>query len=388
MTSSRHLLLLLPALLLLAGCGRQATTADTADAPAALLTVRTHSATNRLFERRLTVQGTLEAKRFASVSARVGGNLDALWVEEGDTVVAGETRLFQIDPVALSNAVTIASQELNVAAASLLVAEANATKIKAEADKVERDHDRYQRLYKEQKVTANEYETMATALEQAKAGLAVAAAQITLATRQHEQAEASLAIARKNLSDSLVVAPLSGIVSQRRAEPGEFMSAGTAVVTIVDPTLIEAAAFIPARYYHDVVPGTSSFRLQLADGSSLVCEVAYRSPVINPSLRTFEIKGYLRDFPAGQAVPGSMVALTLIFETREGVGTPTEAILQRNGGDALFVIRDGKAHLTPVTTGLQNDTCTEILSGLQSGDQVVVEGQTFLGDLSAVTVLK
>ena len=51
MTSSRHLLLLLPALLLLAGCGRQATTADTADAPAALLTVRTHSATNRLFER-------------------------------------------------------------------------------------------------------------------------------------------------------------------------------------------------------------------------------------------------------------------------------------------------------------------------------------------------
>ena len=86
----------LAAAVLAAGCGKKDSTA--AEKPARTLAVRALPVATRDFERRLTVQGTLETRTFAAVAARTDGNLDAIWVDEGDPVVAGQTPLFQIDP--------------------------------------------------------------------------------------------------------------------------------------------------------------------------------------------------------------------------------------------------------------------------------------------------
>ena len=73
-----------------------------------------------------------------------------------------------------------------------------------------------------------------------------------------------------------------------------------------------------------------------------------------------------------------MADITLIFETRQGLGVPSSAILVRNNEPTVFVVKNGKAQAQAVKTGLQNDGSTEILSGLNAGDQVVTEGQTQL----------
>ena len=385
------LALLLPLAGLTPGCGRGTANSGAANggaaatnAPAkAALAVRAQAVTNRVFERQLTVQGTFEAKRFVSVAARVAGNLDALWVDEGDRVVAGETRLFQIDPVGLSNAWAIAAQQESVAQAGLLVAQANAAKVRAEARKAALDYARYARLHQEDKVSINEFETAETLNEQAKAGIAVSEAQVNLAARQVEQAAAALAIARKNLDDSLAVAPLTGVVSSRLAEPGEQMAVGHAVLSIVDPERIEAAAFIPAQYYAGIVPGKTAFRLEIDGRPAGTHTIGYRSPTINPSLRTFEIKGMV-DTHLAPAVPGGMATLTVVFESREGLGVPTVSLLHRGGRSVVFTLRGDRAVQTPVETGFQNGVWTEIVSGLQPGDTVVTEGQTLLRDGRAV----
>lgn len=368
------------------GCGKGKADAATDSVVASDLAVRVQVVTNRVFERRLTIQGTLDAKNFANVAARVAGNLDTIWVDEGDHVIAGETRLFQIDPVGLSNAWTIAAQELDVTRAGLQVAQAMTAKVRAEARKVALDFARYARLHKDGKVSDNEYENAETLHEQVKAGIDVAEAQVELAERQVAQAEAGLAIARKDLADSLTIAPISGVISRRLAEPGEQMAIGRTVLVIVDPALIEAGAYLPAQYYQDVVPGTTTFRLELDDRPAGVHAITYRSPTINPVLRTFEIKGVV-EAQAIAVVPGSMAALTLIFESREGLGVPTSSLLIRGGHSVVFLIRDGKAVQTRVTTGFQNGAGTEILSGVQSGDRVVTEGQTLLQDGQSVSVL-
>jgi HlyD family secretion protein len=368
----------------LAGCGKSGPgpAASAAGETARSLAIRAHTATNRPFERRLTVQGTLEAKRFASVAARVEGNLDAVWVDEGDVVKAGETRLFQIDPVGLSNALVIAEQALDVSKAALAVAMAGAEKTRAEARKASLDYERYARLHKDGKVSDNEYETADTFHKQALAGIAVAEAQVELAGRQVQQAGASLAIARKNLEDSLVLAPISGVVSLRNAEPGEQMAVGRTVLRIVDLGEIEAAAFIPAQYYSDVVPGKTPFRLGVNGRDAGAHTVEYRSPTISPILRTFEIKGVVAD-TGGLAVPGNMADLTIVFESRQGIGVPTTAILSRTGKPVVFVVRDGKAVQVEVSVGMQNDGWSEVLTGLAAGEQVVAEGQTQLHDGAA-----
>ena len=369
---------------LAAGCGKKQTAA--AEQAASALAVRAQSAAERTFERRLTVQGTLEAKNYANVASRADGNLDAIWVDEGDAVVAGETALFQTDPVSRENSLAIAEQNLAVAEASLAVAKASAQKTEAEAHKATLDFDRYERLHQDGRVSDNEFEGAQVQYESAKAAIAVANAQVDLAGRQVKQAEASRAIAQKNLEDAKVVAPISGFVSSRTAEPGEQMSVGRVILRIDDLAEIEAAAYLPAQYYPEVVPGQTEFRLGIGGHDAGTHTVTYRSPTINTVLRTFEIKGLMEN-AGGTAVPGSMADLTIVFETRPGLGIPSAAILVRNGKSTVFVVQDGRAVAREVTAGLQNDGWTEILSGLAAGETVVTEGQTQLRDGLPVNVL-
>ena len=373
----------LPAALLATGCGKkESVAAETVRT----LAVRVQPVASRDFERRLTVQGTLEAKNYANVASRADGNLDAIWVDEGDAVVAGETALFQIDPVGRENAVTIAKQNRAVAQASLEVAQASAKKTAAEARKATLDFDRYERLHRDGKVSDNEFESAEVARAQAEAGIAVAEAQVDLAERQVKQAEANLAIAEKNLADARILAPISGVVSSRTAEPGEQMSVGRVVLRIDDLSVVEAAAYLPAQYYPEVVPGQTTFRLGIGGREAGAHAVTYRSPTIDPTLRTFEIKGQVAAAD-GLAVPGQMADLTIVFETRAGLGVPSAAVLVRGGKPAVFVARNGQAFLREVQTGFQNDGWTEILSGLETGETVVVEGQTQLRDGLPVEIL-
>lgn len=373
----------LPAALFAAGCGKkESAAAETVRA----LAVRVQPVAARAFERRLTVQGTLEAKNFANVASRADGNLDAIWVDDGDAVVAGETALFQIDPVGRENARTIAKQNFAVAKASLEVAQASAQKTAAEARKAMLDFERFERLHEAGKVSDNEFESAEVARAQAQAGVAVAEAQVDLAERQVKQAEANLAIAEKNLADARILAPITGVVSARHAEPGEQMAVGKVVLRIDDLSVVEAAAYLPAQYYPEVEPGKTEFRLGVGGRAAGTHVVAYRSPVINPTLRTFEIKGKVAAAD-GVAVPGQMADLTIVFETRSGLGVPSASILARNGKSIVFVAQDGQAAAREVQTGLQNDAWTEILSGLEAGESVVTEGQTQLRDGLAVDVL-
>ncbi|MDD4341761.1 MAG: efflux RND transporter periplasmic adaptor subunit [Kiritimatiellae bacterium] len=371
--------------LLVSGCGNTDNAAALSETERAL-PIRALPVAARTFEQRLTVQGTLEAKHFAHVAARISGNLDHIWVDEGDAVIAGETALFQVDPTSRENALIISQQDLAVAQASLAVAQASSQKMQAEARKATLDFERFERLYNDDKVSQSEFESAEVAAAQAKAGIAVANAQVDLAERQVKQAEAALSIAEKDLADTQVVAPITGVVSARQAEPGEQMSVGRVILRIDDLSTVEAAAFLPAHYYARVIPGQTQFRLGIGGEPVGEYRITTRSPVINPILRTFEIKGRL-DKRNDQVVPGQMADLTLVFESREGLGVPSVAILVRVDRQVVFVVQEGRAVAREVTTGLQNDAWTEILSGLDVGEKVIIEGQTQLHDGMAIEVL-
>ena len=368
------------------GCGRKTPKPEAAKgkAPEELaLIIRAMPADWRNFERRLSVQGTLESKVFAHVAARTDGNLDTLWVDRGDAVVAGETPLFQIDPISRQNALTIAQQNLAVAQASLKVAQASSDKIKAEARKAQLDFERYERLHQEGNISPSEFESADVARAQAEAGIAVAKAQVDLAERQVKQAEANLAIAEKNLADAKVVAPIRP--GQRASgEPGDKCSLARWYCALTTPLRWKPPPFA-AQYYGEVEPGQTKFRLQIGNQDAGMHTVTYRSPTINPTLRTFEIKGLLKE--AGPAaVPGQMATLTIVFETRRALGVPAEAVLTRAGETVVFVVEDGRAVARKVQTGLVNDGWTEIVAGLEPTDVTVTEGQTQLHAGMAVDI--
>jgi multidrug efflux pump subunit AcrA (membrane-fusion protein) len=379
-------LLLLPLLLLIwAGCTKTDNQASAALKTEAALVVRVLKAEPRTFERRLTVQGNIEAKQVAHVASRLAGNIDSIMVDEGDHVEADKTVLFQIDPLSLKNSVTASEQQLAVTQASLEVAKASLKKSEAEAVKVGRDFERFQRLHNEGRVTAHEFELQQLQQEQAKIGIAVSEANVGLAESQVQQAKAALEISRKNLQDAQSIAPLTGIVTQRSKEPGEQVSIGEVILRIEDPSSLEAVAYLPAAYYQDVLPGKTEARLKIAGKEVGTFLITYRSPVIDTMLRTFEIKGKI-DFQ--EAIAGAMAELTLVFEKRQGLGVPSNSLLTRNNSPALFCVKEDKAVLKTVAIGLSHDNWTEITSGLEIGETVVVEGQSQLRENLPVTILK
>ncbi|MBN1342197.1 MAG: efflux RND transporter periplasmic adaptor subunit [Phycisphaerae bacterium] len=341
----------------------------------------------REFREAVRLAGNIQCKDDALVSARIPGTLEVIFVDEGDGVIAGETRLFQTDHVKLAKEVEVKRRELAVAQSNLLEKQASLECSRADLEKAEFDWNRQQDLHlraaasKVELVWAEkENKRCASMVKHSEALAAVAEAQV-------EQARSLLAIAQKDLDDSLVVAPITGVVSERRLEPGEMASAGTVVLHIEDPSVLEITCHVPSRYYDRVKVGTTPMHFE-GNGARGVAKVSYVSPTIKADMRTFEVRCVVSD-PSSGLVPGAMAQIELVLRQHEGLGIPRDAVMDRATGRIVFVVDGERARQVSVTTGLTTDGYVEILDApLPPEARVVTMGQFLLRDGSGVKVVE
>jgi len=344
-----------------------------ADAPAT--TVEVMPLALRDFERRVQVQGTVEAKRTAVVSAKIPGSLEAIFVDEGDTVSAGQTHLFQTDALKLQKAVEVAQQNLAIARCGRREKEAYQERLTADFEKARIDYERHQLLYESNSIAVDVLEQQQSRYRQSVAMCKHAQSLVDLALEQERQAEAALAISQKDLGDTLVIAPLTGKVTHRFLEPGEMAGAGTPVLRIEDPSLVEVSAFLPSQYFAETVPGETQMRIRVYDIEVGDFPVSFRSPTINPKLRTFEVKCEIQDPPEG-VVSGAMADIAVLLGQRRGFGVPKDAVQIRGDKPVIFGVEEGEARMLPVETGFEYEGMVEIAGdGLREGLPVIVVGQ-------------
>ena len=342
----------------------------------------------RDFERVLVVQGNVEAKNFAVVSPRIPGTVVSIFVEEGQAVTANETRLFQTDAANLRENVEIGQHNLTVAQCVRQQAIASIEKTRADLHKTKLDYERFKRLFEKEAVTADAFEQQESEYLQLQAAEKLTQAQVNLAAAQEDQAKAALAIAQKNLADATIFAPISGKISARLLEPGEIGSPGMPVLRIDDTTVVEVAAFLPAQYYADVFTGQTPMKIQVAGIDVGQHAVTYKSPTMNPKLRTFEVKCLLKNPPDGVA-PGAMAQISVILESRKGLGVPSASIQQRSGHNVVFVVKDNISHQVIVQMGIETDGWIEIREGeVNEETAVVTMGQSMIEEGTRVAVQK
>jgi len=340
------------------------------------------------FESAVVVSGSVLAKNYALVSARIPGPLDDVYVDEGDVVQANQTRLFQTDSLKLKKAVAIAQQGLQVAELAVKEKTANLERMLASQEQAQADLERYRILVQDHAVPKQVFDQQVTGWKLASASVRHAEAQLELDKTKLEQARLSLTIAEKDLADSLVVAPISGQVSQRFMEPGEMAGAGTPVVKIEDLSVLEVSVFLPEEVYAQVVPEKTRMRVQVGGSDLGVRPVAYKSPTVNPKLRTLEVKTLVESPPPGVA-PGCLAEVVVVLDARSGVGIPTAAVAQRSGQAVVFLVENNTARMVTVKTGRDTNGWTEILEGgLKPGAAVVTMGQQLLNDGTSVSVVR
>ena len=340
------------------------------------------------FESTVVVSGNVQAKNYALVSARIPGPLDAVYVDEGDLVEANTTKLFQTDSLKLAKAVAMAEQGVTVAEHSVREKEASLEQVLADKEQAKVDLERYRELLRRNAVPRQLFEQQESRFKQSSAMVKHSEALLALEKTKLEQDRVSLTMAQKDLADALVIAPISGRVSQRFMEPGEMAAAGTPVVKIEDLSVLEICVFLPEEYYARVEPGKTRMRIEVSGIDLGVQPVTYKSPTVNPKLRTFEVKGLVESPPPGVA-PGCLAEVAIVMDQRSGVGVPGAAIGQRGGHSVVFLVEGAQARMVQVKTGREMNGWTEIVEGdVTAQTPVLTMGQHLVEEGTPVSVVK
>ena len=342
---------ILPLAALLVACGSgDDTSAEPADSTAATAIVLTANdvvtATLGDISTGVLVTGSLEPAERVTVTAQVAGTIGPMTVDRGSAVRRGQ-RLTTIQAQGVRSQAAGARANVAAAEAQLSVA------------RIQRDGAR--RLFEAGAISRVDYENAIAAYRAAEAQVAAAQAQATAA------GEAA--------GYTVVSAPISGVISDRPAEPGEAIRSGDPILSIVNTSTLELAGRVPVDEAGAVRVGQSvSFTLDAFPGRSFRGTVARKDPAADPATRQVGI--YVRlpnangEITAGQYARGQVTGRQI----SNVVTVPTTAVQMTAADSAVFVIENNRLARRVVTLGARDESTGRIViaSGLTAGERVLL----------------
>lgn len=328
------------------GQGARAVAAESAAKPRAaeflpedLYTVRKDA-----LVRSLPLTGTLAALTSATVKAKVAGELVEVTAREGQAVKRGQV-LARIDPTEVQARVAARQADAEAARAQLALAEKNRATQKS--------------LLEKSFISQNAFDTTLSGQE--------------VATARLRAAEADLVSARKSLGDAVLLAPFSGIVSERHAQPGERVPLDGKVISLVDLARLELEANVPASTISRVRIGQPvSFRVDGFGERGFEGRVERINPATTAGSRSISIYAVI-DNADGSLRGGLFAQGELILERiADALLAPASAVREEAGGQFVYAIVDGTLRRKPVKTGRADASGQlQILEGLSVGDRIV-----------------
>lgn len=295
-------------------------------------------------ERALPLTGTLTPFTEATVKAKVAGELVSVPVREGESVRQGQM-LAKIDLTEVQARVAAREADVEAAKAQLVWAEKNRAQQKA--------------LLEKSFISQSAFDNVQSSRD-------VAAAKL-------RAAEADLVVARKAFGDAVLVAPFSGIVSQRHAQPGERVALDAKVVSIVDLSRLELEASVPPTAISEVRIGqTMEFRVEGFGERTFAGRIERINPSATAGTRSISVYAVI-DNPEGLLRGGMFAqgALTLARQN-DALAVPATAVREEIGQSFVYAIDGGLVKRKNVKLGPADSAGrVQVLEGLSAGDRIV-----------------
>ncbi|MBD5290137.1 MAG: efflux RND transporter periplasmic adaptor subunit [Bacteroides sp.] len=341
--------LLLPLLLLLAGCsGKENKEKDEKEE---IPVVRIAHVSEQDVEQNATFTASVEPDQINNISAAMANRIKAIYVDEGMRVAAGQ-KLVLLDDV---NTQSYEAQVDN-ARAALQLAETN--------------RDRAKELVEIGGGTRQNLDQMEIQVVNARNALSTA--------------ERALRNAREN---TLLTAPVGGVVTARNYDPGD-MTGAQPILTIARVRPVKVVINVSESDFsriHKGMPARLTF--QSYGEEEFIGHVSLISPTIDPQSRTFGVE-ILYPNADERILPGMFGRATLDLGTERRVVVPDKAIVKQpgSGNNFVYVYADGKVSYNKVELGQRLGENYELLSGVPADAEVVVAGQNALRDGERVKV--
>lgn len=228
----------------------------------------------------------------------------------------------------------------------------------ADVAAAKKEVDRLRPLYEERIITQKEYNAAVAAYDKARAMYSGSA------------------------SGSVATSPISGVITAINAGQGAFVNTGDIIATVSHDMRLTLRADLPQKYARQLADiSTANFRISYSDSVMSLADlngkrISSASVAVNPGY----IPVYFSFDNNGAVLPGSYAEVYLIGARKENVlVVPVASVVEQQGRHFVYVkIDDHGYEKRPVVLGRNNGTDVEILSGLHSGDCVVVKGSIFV----------
>ncbi len=352
--------------------------------------------------------GTLAADERTELAFKVAGRIADIPVDLGSRVRAGQA-LARLAPEDFSLRVAQAQSTLAQARSRLgLPAEGKDVLVdptttspvrqaKALLDQARVTRDRTRTLFEQQLIPRSDLDKI-----EADYGVAEGSYQAAIEEAQSRQGvlgqrRAELELAQAQLADSVLRAPFDGAIEERRASPGDYVSAGTVAVVLVRTHPLRLRLSVPEREAKGLrvglpvrvsvgersespVPSTSVAGSAAAPApdragteSTIEGRIARLGPSIAASNRTLDVEVEIpnRD---GALHPGAFARAEIVVAAADSaLLVPTSSIVSFAGVDKVIGVADGKAVEKRVRLGRKSGDQIEVIAGLEPGESVVVE---------------
>jgi HlyD family secretion protein len=386
------------------------------------VTVHTEKVQKRSLEAIVSASGKIQPKRFVNISADTMGRVTGLAVNEGDRVKTGQF-LLQVDPRNWRSAVLRTEASLSAAKSQTEQLTLSIESARASLKLAQDNLSRQQQLWKGGLTTREQLERAENELKVRQADVRSQEQQIQTQRLRMKQEEATLETDRYNLSKVRIESPINGIVTRRNIEEGEMVvvgtmnNAGTVLLTIADMSVIEAEVEVDetdipsvslgqvAKITIDAIPektftgkvteiGNSPIQVtgqaRQATNFKVVVTLDSEIPEVRPGFTcTSEITTATRKDVVAVPIQATTVREVVVDDKgaivrdtddskrrRPSAGSVQASELKpgqsRKELEGVFVVRDGKAQFTPVSTGIAGEKYFEVVSGLKEGEDVII----------------
>lgn len=321
----------------------------------------------------VTLVGSLRAQERVEVTPKVAGRVVEMLVDLGDAVQRGEL-LARLEDEELQQQVQQLEAGLEVARA---VVQQRELELKNQGAALNRNIG----LYETGVISAEQ-------LEEAQTRRDVSQAQLNLARAQLVQSEAVLRERRIRLSQTRVLAPISGLVGYRFVDLGARVNSSTPVVTLIKLDTVELIAAVPERQLVKVVKGAKGIVfVDALPGERFEGVVARISPLLDPQTRTAQVEIVIPN-PDLRLKAEMFARVDLdLGSKRKALRIPRSALVVRGQRQGVFVIDQNVARFHELEIGLTETDWVEVVSGLQAGDTVATLGANLLRDGDPVRVV-
>ena len=213
--------------------------------------------------------------------------------------------------------------------------------------------------------------------------------EVVAAMKGLTQAEIGVKKAQIDLEKTKIRAPFYGIIADILASPGEHVSVGRELFTLVNISRIQVHARILESEIGKMQVGREvDLRFSAHPGKVFKGKVSAISPIVNPEYKTCKVFVDVEN-PEEELKPGMHAEVEIAAEIHKNkLLVPQDAILTRSQRKLLFVVEDGLAKWRYVEIGLENEDFAEILDGVKAGDKVIVEGHFTLAHDARVKIVE